>query len=109
MSEQTCPTYPWCKITYRHGAVHLALVALLREVSVSIRTVGGPVEVTVTAYEPGTVRAAGIPPTALPPATARSLGQTIAGRDAELGEALIAAADQADQAVEGDTRAHGEA
>lgn len=90
----------WCKVDGPHVGLHFALVALLHDVSVAVRTVGGPVggpvEVTVTAYEPGTSRAAGTPPTVLTPPQARSLGQTIAGRDAELSRALIAAADLAE-------------
>lgn len=94
MTETPCP-FAWCKITCQHAAVHVALVALLHDVAVSIRTFGGPAEVTVTAYEPGTTSTAGIPPTVLTPAAARTLGQALIarGRDRELGEALIRAAD----------------
>lgn len=95
MTETPCPTYPWCEVDGDH-VFHFAHVGdLLDDITVMVFAIDGPAEVAVTAYGPGTTRTAGIPQTVLPPAAARTLGQVLVarGRDRELGEALIRAAD----------------
>lgn len=93
----SCPS--WCEIAdQRRHRLHFHAVAVLGDTVVTISAWHGEpdrAEVSVITYDPGTGERAGIPPLELPPTVARCLGQALIarGRDRELGELLVRAAD----------------
>ncbi|MEU0516674.1 hypothetical protein [Streptosporangium sp. NPDC006007] len=92
MAETPCPS--WCTTDGEHHW-HRALVAALDSdtmVSITTATAGGDAQVRFSVWHGDELAA---PATYLTPPAARSLGRALVarGRDVELGEALIAAAD----------------
>lgn len=107
MTETPCPS--WCTSDHEDIASHLQQPVELQRadgvLTVSAAIGGGRPFVSAIGYSLRAARSA-----LLTSADATDWGHLLiaSGRDPELGQALIAAADQADQAVEGDTRADGE-
>lgn len=92
MGERTCPT--WCTQTTAHHWHHALVAALDGDtmVAVTTATAGGDAQVRLSVWHGDELAA---PATYLTPLAARTLGQALVarGRDRELGEALIRAAD----------------